>query len=354
MIEHQKEFIVENSLIYLQWDSYYGGLEKLSQLYEQIFSSYDPLVVILRPTKKGFYYKNDYVFEEKTKLLFILKYFLFTRKRKNSIFHIQYVGSLILLLTYLAGARKIVFHFHGTQFSHGYFDKMVWKLLEEKVVVVANSNHTEQIIRQKLNIKSKINHIPNLIKIHDFNFLERKLSGDKFIVTFAGRFDKGKNLDLIIKVSNVLKNIDSNIEFVFAGDGPEKVNIEKKIRDNQLESFVKLIPYTNDILKLYHQSHLFIFASLHESFGNVIAEAILSGLPVLCYQIPALEELINDDFFFFKEQNPELIAKKIIEIKGNYSNVNERLKNVYDYVKQNLNEEEIINKLNNIYQGFKN
>ncbi len=354
MTKLQKTFAEKNSLIYLQWDSYYGGLEKLSQLYEQIFSSYHPLVVILRPTKTGFYYKNDYVFEGQNRLSFILKYLIFTSKRKNSIFHIQYAGSLILLLTYLAGARKIVFHFHGTQFSHRYFDKIVWKFLEEKVVVIANSNHTEQVIRQKLNIKSKINHIPNLIKVQEFGFFERKYSGRKFTVTFAGRFDKGKNLDLILRVSKVLKNIDSNIEFIFVGDGPEKENIEKQIADNHLESHVKLMPYTKDILELYHKSHLFIFASLHESFGNVIAEAVLSGLPVLCYKIPALEELINDDYFFFTDQNPELIAKKIIEIKDNSSNVNERLKNVYDYVKQYLNEEEIINKLNNIYQGFNN
>ena len=221
------------------------------------------------------------------------------------------------------------------------------------MIIIANSLHTKKIIKDRLKINTNISIIPNLIDLHEFKFIERVYNnGERFTVTFAGRFDKGKNIDLILATAKTLIHYDDEIEFLLVGDGPEKGNIERQIKENQLESVVKILPFTKEILEIYYRSHLFIFTSLYESFGNVVAEAVLTGLPILCYKIPALTELINDDFFFIENQDPNFVAEKIIEFKKNYMLVNQRLKKVFSYLSEYLNNEIIVDKLDSIYKGL--
>src|SRR4030067_1658456 len=284
-----------HNLIFIQWTNNFGGLEKISQLYEGKFHYYNPLVVILQYNKSGLNY---------------------------------------------------------TKFLNNYFNKLIWKQFKNKVIIIANSLHTKKIIKDRLKINTNISIIPNLIDLHEFKFSERIYKGGKFLVTFAGRFDKGKNIDLIIETSKILIDRDDKIEFLLVGDGPEKENIEKKIKDDCLESKVKIMPFTNEISKVYRECNLFLFMSSYESFGNVVAEAVLTGPPILCYKIPALTDLINDDFFFIENQDPNFVAEKIIEFKKNYMLVNQRLKKVFSYLSEYLNNEIIVDKLDSIYKGL--
>lgn len=342
---------MKNELIFVQWTNNFGGLEKITQLYEEVFHNYNPLILILRYNENGLIYKNSFTFNKKWKYAFILQYLSYVRKRKKSIFHIQYSGSIILLLTYLAGARKIVYHFHGTKFQSKSIDKIIWNSLKQKVNIIANSSYTKEIINLKLKINNKVVIIPNLININEYIFTERIIKNNIFRIIYAGRFSKGKNIDLIIETAKELINKE-NVEFLLVGDGPEKPNIEKKIKDHSLSSVVRTSAFTHELKNLYYESNLFIFTSGYESFGNVVAEAILTGLPVLCLKISALTELIKDDIFFVDEPNPKIFADKIKFFKNNYDHVNHKLKNINVYLRDYLNNDEIIKKLNSIYQRF--
>lgn len=335
-------------LVIVQWEFNFGGLEKISKLYEEKFFDFNPLVVVLRPTKRGFDYKNSFVFNSKNNLKFIKQYLYFIKKRKNRIFHLQYTGAAILFLTYLGGAKKIIYHFHGTKFPNDFFTKLSWKLLQSKVTVIANSKYTADVVNQKLNLNG-ITVLPNLLDTQKFKYKERTFNSGKFIISFIGRFDKGKNVQLIVETANSIKNLDTDVSFLLVGDGPEKANIEKRISAYNVERLIMIRPYTNNIADVYYQSHLLFFPSLYESFGNVVAEAILTGLPVLCYKIPALKELVSDEFFFFEDTNPILISHKILELKQNYKLVNQKLGEINNYLRDYLDEEKIIDKLKQIY-----
>ena len=347
-----KSEISDTNVIYVQWDSYYGGIERITKSYEEIFSDHNPTVAVLRPTKPGIKYKNEYVFNQKSRIFFLFSYFNFIRRRKYSVIHIQYTNSIILLFAYLAGAKKIIYHFHGTKFSHSFIDRVIWKTLEKKIILVANSRHTQNIMRERLKLTAAIDVIPNFIKVKDFVYQERSFkAGDEFLITYAGRFDKGKNITLILEIAAKLMNNTDQITFNLVGGGPDKENIEKLIREYHLESIVKLLPYTDDILKVYYKSKLFIFTSLHESFGNVIAEAILTGLPVLTNKLPAITEFIHDDLFFFEKQDAELISEKVKYIQNNYTEVTSRIVKVNEQLRNYLDNDKIIASLKSLYKN---
>lgn len=343
--------MVEN-LILVQWEYNFGGLEKISKLYEEKFSALSPLVAVLRPTKLGFVYKNSFIFNTKNNFKFIIDYLLFVKKRRHGIFHLQYIGAAILLFTYLAGAKKIIYHFHGTKFPDDFFTRLTWKFLQKKVVVIANSRFTREVVSEKLKLKHRITVLPNLIETKNYIYKARIYNGGKFVVTFVGRFDKGKNVGLIIESAKIIKNLDSSISFLLVGDGPEKKNIENQIKDNQLGDYFKVEPFTVNVAEVYYKSNVLLFPSLYESFGNVVAEAVLTGLPVLCYKITALEELISDELFFFDTTDPHEVAQKLIYLKSNYHSANQRLLKIRDFLLDYLNEDKIITQLNNIYQNF--
>ncbi len=349
---------MENEIIYVQWTNGVGGLEKISQAYEIKFAHMHPLVAPLRYSDKGIEYNNLFKFKNHDKLFFTFEYFLFVKKNNSKIFHLQYVSALILLLTYLAGAKKILYHFHGTKFSDSLFTRIVWKILYPKIIIIANSIHTKNTIVIKLKIKKDINIIPNLINDTEFNYNKRYYdTGDKFIITYAGRFSKGKNLNLLLEVVDYLNKSDKceNLEFRLYGEGPKKNQIKEKIDELSLNNIIKLFPFSENINNIYHNSNLFLFLSLYESFGNVVAEALLTGLPVICYRIPALTEFINDDVFFINKLDPEIISGKILFFIDNYSSINNRLEIVSREVARYLNNKRIVNELQKLYSvlGYK-
>ncbi|MCZ7654038.1 MAG: glycosyltransferase [Rhodocyclaceae bacterium] len=51
-----------------------------------------------------------------------------------------------------------------------------------------------------------------------------------------------------------------------------------------------------DLAAHYASADLFLFGSLTETYGNVVAEAMASGLPVVAYRSAASAELVVDGF----------------------------------------------------------
>jgi len=52
--------------------------------------------------------------------------------------------------------------------------------------------------------------------------------------------------------------------------------------------------WVKDMPTFYSGLDLLIFPSSHESFGNVLAEALINGLPVLVSDLPAFAEIHGD------------------------------------------------------------
>jgi len=341
---------MKNSLVFIQWSNGFGGLEKITTYYESIFVDRKPLVLLFEYQKAGFQYNNFIFINKKQKLGSLIDYIKFVYRRKNSIFHFQQPDKYLILLTYLLGARKIICQFHGCHTTPKLHEKFVWKFLERKIKIIVNSSYSKNEIKKKYWLTRDITIIPNFIDEKEFVYSARNYNDGKFIVTYAGRLSKGKNLMLLLEAIKYIKDEKDDLEFRIYGEGPEMENLKLKVREFSIENMLKFFPFSKNIAQIYNDSHLFIFPSLYETFGNVVAEAILTGLPVLCYKIPTLAEFIHDDYFFFLEKNPHLVASRIIEMKDNYSLGNGKLKTVHDSVKKYISNSRIIADIENIYE----
>ncbi|BBI59076.1 hypothetical protein HSBAA_03820 [Vreelandella sulfidaeris] len=86
-----------------------------------------------------------------------------------------------------------------------------------------------------------------------------------------------------------MREVRPDIAQVIVGDGPGRAQLEKALPDAHFTGFVG----QEALARHYASADLFIFPSLSETWGNVVAEAMASGLAVVAYDHAASAELIN-------------------------------------------------------------
>ncbi|MFC1608552.1 glycosyltransferase family 4 protein [Patescibacteria group bacterium] len=228
----------------------------------------------------------------------------------------------------------------------------------DKLIAVGNTTIDEGT---KRNIaKEKFVFIPNgvdpdrFFEKHAKEELEKitnlDLQGKKVILTL-GRLAKRKGVAWFIE--NVVPKLDSNTLYVIAGDGADKENIKRAIKENKLEERVRLYTSISDDEKkiLYNTVDMFVQPNIKvegdmEGFGLVVIEAASCERVVLASQLEGLKDSIipGKNGFLAESENAEQYAKKINallledDLRGDFG-VQAR-----KYVKENLSWNKITEK----------
>lgn len=134
-------------------------------------------------------------------------------------------------------------------------------------------------------------------------------SESQIIAIFVSRIAAEKNIPLAIKAFNKIQSRYPDSICVFVGDGPEKENLEK-----MYPNFKFVGMQTGENLAAYYASgDLFIFPSATETFGNVITEAMASGIVPIAYNYAAARELMDIKYnaFLAEYDNEEDFLMKV-------------------------------------------
>jgi glycosyltransferase involved in cell wall biosynthesis len=109
---------------------------------------------------------------------------------------------------------------------------------------------------------------------------------------YVGRLAPEKNLDLTCRAFDTIRAVCPQARMVWVGDGPSAARLK---RERPADRFAGTRTGT-DLAALYASGDLFLFGSLSETYGNVVAEAMASGLAVAAYRSAAAAEIIADGF----------------------------------------------------------
>ncbi|TVR52507.1 MAG: glycosyltransferase family 1 protein [Puniceicoccaceae bacterium] len=112
---------------------------------------------------------------------------------------------------------------------------------------------------------------------------------DGLAVVYVGRLAKEKNIGLAVEAFLEIKRREPVARFILVGDGPERMKLEKEYPDFVF-SGMRSGP---DLAAHYASGDLFLFPSETETFGNVVTEALASGLLVLAYEMAAARQFIR-------------------------------------------------------------
>ena len=105
---------------------------------------------------------------------------------------------------------------------------------------------------------------------------------------YVGRVAAEKNLALVKKTFAAIQVWHPNAKMIWVGDGPSAKQLAADHPDHHFAG----MRIGEDLAAHYASADLFLFPSLTETYGNVVAEAMASGLPVIAYRSAAAAELI--------------------------------------------------------------
>lgn len=159
------------------------------------------------------------------------------------------------------------------------------------------------------NYHSNIRIIPNFISTNliqasdDYTLLKSRgsqsnpdnNSNHKKIILSIGSMGSGdiKGFFRLIDIAKILKDICANRfpsllnnwEWVIIGNGKLKQDYQKKIQQLELESFVRIEDFRNDIDKAYKSSDIYALTSHSEGFSMVLLEASIFKLACISFDI---------------------------------------------------------------------
>ena len=112
---------------------------------------------------------------------------------------------------------------------------------------------------------------------------------DDLVVLHVGRMAAEKNYSQLFKCYAEMRKADPRLRFVLAGDGPLRAGLKA----NNLDCiFAGSMPRA-DLARYYASADIYIHASLSETFGNVLTEAMASGLAVAGFDYAAARQFVS-------------------------------------------------------------
>jgi glycosyltransferase involved in cell wall biosynthesis len=110
------------------------------------------------------------------------------------------------------------------------------------------------------------------------------------VVACVGRLAPEKNLATLLDAFDAIARTTPRARLVLVGDGPMRAALQARRPDAVFAGQRG----GEDLAAHYASADLFLFPSLTETFGNVTAEAMASGLPVVAFDYAAAAQLIRD------------------------------------------------------------
>tara|TARA_R110002096_G_scaffold4501_25_gene21207 strand:- start:6352 stop:7560 length:1209 start_codon:yes stop_codon:yes gene_type:complete len=116
------------------------------------------------------------------------------------------------------------------------------------------------------------------------------VSPDDPVVLYVGRIAAEKNLDLFFKACDAMREKVPALKVVVVGDGPLLGNL----KDAHPEVIFEGVKRDEELAACYASADLFPFPSTSETYGNVVVEALASGLQVVAFDYAAPAKFIED------------------------------------------------------------
>ena len=198
--------------------------------------------------------------------------------------------------------------------TKGYFDKSSKKLAEyftkfycDKTAkeLIVPSKKTYDLFKKKYKVNKTIHIVPTGIDVEKF-YIEKqnkkdlellkkelKIKKDDFIITYVGRLAEEKNIEFLIRNHT---NLNKKCKLLIVGNGPDMDKFKDMVKQENLENqvfFTGAIPHY-EIPSYYAISNLFVTASVTETQGLTVIEAMASSLPVVCADDEAFKDSVID------------------------------------------------------------
>lgn len=185
----------------------------------------------------------------------------------------------------------------------------------------------------EMGFKQKIIVLPNIINLNDyspqFNYKDES-------IVYFGRLSKEKGINILL---DAIKGLDAYLKII--GDGPERNNLEEKVRREGIENVIFLGFLEKEELKKEVSGAMFsVLPSIcYENYPYGIIESFALGKLVIGSDIGGIPELIKEGEtgFLFKTGSAEDLKNKILQLINNKELIIRLGQNARKYIEDNHN-----------------
>lgn len=115
-------------------------------------------------------------------------------------------------------------------------------------------------------------------------------------------------VDAFCKAHEKVKNIFLEI----AGSGEEYDNLDKQIKDNKAERYIKLVGEVKDVEGFLEDKDVFLLTSISEALPVSILEAMAMGLPIISSNVGGISEIVTDNGILFESGDEEQFINSVL------------------------------------------
>lgn len=193
----------------------------------------------------------------------------------------------------------------------------VLALLKRSDACIAVSNSTAKVLVKMGLPRNRVHVSGNAVDLSYINSF--RYEGDKLHDgVFVGRISKEKGVFCLVEAWRKIVQVRRNAQLLIIGSGPEIDNVIRSVKNHDLEKNVIVKGYCSDkeMYTLMKASKTFVLPSVFEGWGLAVAEALTCGLPVICYDIPALREIFGGcgSVFFIPAGDVDSLASTVLEV----------------------------------------
>lgn len=129
------------------------------------------------------------------------------------------------------------------------------------------------------------------------------------LLLMVSRLVKEKDLLDLVAVNRILRERGVDFAFALVGDGPLRSELERALPDAYFAGHQS----GRDLARWYASADVFVFPSTTETLGNVVLEALASGLPAVVVDRGGPQDLIRpgETGYVVKSNDPSAMAEKL-------------------------------------------
>jgi len=262
------------------------------------------------------------------------------KMRGQDFYFVSYMGHFLVIFMRLFTKKPIVFDFYLSIYDMMCNDRKVYapdsilgkitywiekKSLEKADYVIVDTNKLIESLSNMYGVSAnKFVRVP--LTINEENVIKKDVERykEQFTVLYVGSYIPLHGTEVIVEAANILQEKGEDIFILMIGQGPDydkcKALAEKyHLKNIEFKGFMTL-----EELNYYYNAadiNLGLF-SIGERANSVVLnktnDSFRVGKPHLTLETDAMKEafLDNEDIFYTKDNSPETLATKIVEIKN--------------------------------------
>ncbi len=304
--------------------------------------------------------KKNNIFNMLSNIVNVLQYI---KINEIDVIHVSWTKDLLLsaILKKLSKRKLSIVYYRQMKITRpkkDFFHKFIYREVDTVLTITENLRKEcinclpitkDNIIVLKYGIQQKIVDQPSKENIYK----QHNLDLTKYTIGIFSRIEEQKGQHLAIEALNLL--YEKNIQLLVIGhcmDDDYKSNLINKCDQYGLTDRVRFIPFIDNPSEIMSVIDLVILPTYEETFGLVVAEAMMVRTPVIGSNAGGVPEIINDQYngLLFTTKDSSSLAEKIYLLYGSSDLRNKIVKNAelfirkeYDYDSHFRNFKNIIN-----------